>query len=125
MAKDAKTIVLCSVRFWANAGFNTFPPHTIRTTATLRKGARKVARSQGLTPAQIDKAERELLKRGYIRYGKDNHTGKVDRSTIALTDAGKRVSRKACYRVELKPWDWGATYHGLEGRRPRRRRSRR
>nr|PZN18209.1 MAG: hypothetical protein DIU80_23250 [Chloroflexota bacterium] len=113
MAKDPTTILLCATRFWVSAGVD-FP----LTTPTLRAGVRTVARAQGLTPAELDKAERALVRRGYIT--------KPRRGVVALTPRGAKVSRKACYRVQLTPWNWEASYYGrLDGVRGQRRRRRR
>jgi hypothetical protein len=108
--------MLCATRFWVAAG-GLHPKPMPLTTPTIRRGARNVVRAQGFKSAEIDKAERELIRRGYLI--------KTGKGTIALTVKGAKVSRKACHRVTLAPWNWEASYRGrLDGihrRRDRRR----
>ena len=112
MSRDPETILLCSLRFWSGAGSGK--PSLV---ATLRKGVRHVARKQGISPRELDKAERQLLKGKLIT--------KPRKGPIALTEKGRTVTNSHCRRIELPPWDWKATYQDppgqLDGRRKRRR----
>jgi hypothetical protein len=112
MSRDPETILLCSLRFWTGAGRGK-----PSTTPTLRAGVRKVARTQGVTPRELDKAERQLVKGGLAT--------RPGPGTIALTDKGRTVSNSHCKRIELAPWDWRATFRDppgqLDGRKKRRR----
>lgn len=85
-------------------------------TPTLSSGVRHVVRRQGFTPAEIDRAERELVREGKLE---------VDRrgaKSLRLTDKGNTVS---CANVKLSPWT-DDPYPGsalTSRRRQRRRRS--
>ncbi len=101
---SVKHTLLCATRFWSiDDG----------TTPTLSSGVRSVVRRQGFSTAEINKAERELVKSGRIEVA-GRGTGK----TIKLTSAGSRVR---CSMVSLAPWT-NAGYPGaaLAGRRRRR-----
>jgi hypothetical protein len=84
---NARTTLLCAVRFWG----------VEPGVATLRRGARHVARKQGVTPRELDKAERSLVKGGLV--------SRPRAGEIALTGKGVTVSSRACRNVELPPWD--------------------
>ena len=100
--KSPKTILLCATRFWAGGG--VIP----RTTPTLRKGVRHVARKQGVTPAELDAAERALVKGGLLR--------KPGKGSVALTIKGLKIANRACRRVKLPPWNPQANFDkGSEG----------
>lgn len=86
---SAKTTYLCAVKLWG-----MFPG-----TQTLRRGVRSVARKQGLSPAEMDKAERQLVKSGLVTRG-----GRRTGASIGLTQKGVRVATRACRRVRLPPW---------------------
>jgi hypothetical protein len=113
MSRDPETILLCSLRFWSGAGQGK-----PSTTPTLRKGVRTVARKQGITPTELDKAERQLVRGGLAT--------KPRAGVIALTDKGRTVSNSHCKRIELAPWDWKATFRDppgqLDGRKRKRKR---
>lgn len=94
---SAATILLCATRFWA---LRDAP-----TTPTLRSGVRHVVRKQGVSPAEIDRAEKTLVKRGLLARG-----GARAGSTLALTAKGLRLTGRACPRIELPPWDNRAVY---------------
>ncbi len=106
MASAASTL-LCALRFWAG-GAGAFS----KTTPTLRASVRAVARKQGHSPSALDKAERQLVKRGLIKKSAKNvkwwtqskglQTGGA--ATLALTSKGLRVSKRACPAVSLAPW---------------------
>lgn len=96
---SASTTLLCAIRFWARSS---------RVT-TLRKGTRKVARAQGHSAADLDRAERTLVKRGLVE--------KPRKGAVALTEKGMDVSERACKAVALPPWTNDAF-----GRSKRRRR---
>lgn len=94
MSRSAETVLLCATRFWGiGKATGSY------TTPTLRAGVRSVVRKQGLSPAEIDRAERALVKRGYLRKG-----GKRSGASLALTEKGAKVSARVCKRVELPPW---------------------
>lgn len=57
-----RTTLLCALRFWGGAGF----PGRATVTPTLRKGVRHVARKQGITPRELDAAERAMVKKGLV-----------------------------------------------------------
>ncbi len=98
MAKpSATTLLLCATRFWA---LRSHP-----TTPTLRSGVRHVVRKQGVSPSEIDRAEKTLVKRGLIVRG-----GQRSGASIALTEKGLRVTGRACPRIDLPPWDNRAVY---------------
>lgn len=115
MSRDPETILLCSLRFWSGAGQGK-----PSTTPTLRSGVRHVARKQGVSPRELDKAERQLVKGGLM--------AKPRRGVVALTDKGRLVSNSHCKRIELAPWDWKATYKDppgqLDGAKKRKRNER-
>ena len=113
MSRDPETILLCSLRFWSGQGGK---PHT---HMTLRRGVRHVALKQGMSPAQLDRAERQLVKGGLVL------KSKVHRGQIALTDKGRTVSNSHCRNIELAPWDWKATYKDPPGQLDGARRKRR
>lgn len=102
---NARTTLLCAVRFWGGAGF----PGRATTTPTLRKGARHVARKQGVTPRELNAAERTLVKSGLVT--------RPRAGVIALTEKGIKVSSRACKTVTLAPWDHKATFKGARRRR--------
>lgn len=104
---DATTVLLCATRFWAGGG-GSIP----RTTPTLRKGVRHVARKQGVTPRELDKAERGLIAKQLLV--------KPRKGVIALTDKGLMVATWACGNVPLPPWDPQANFKGAK--RPKRKR---
>jgi hypothetical protein len=112
MSRDPETILLCSLRFWTGAGRGK-----PSTTPTLRKGVRLVARKQGVTPAELNKAERQLVKGGLAT--------RPGAGTIALTDKGRTVSNSHCKRIELLPWDWKVTYQDPPGQLDGARRKKR
>jgi len=106
---DVKRTLLCATRFWS-LGWKARD----NSTPTLRAGVRHVVRKQGFTPAEIDKAEREL-----VREGKLEVAGVRSGKTLRLTDKGNRAD---CKLVKLAPWT-DPQYPGaaLTGpRRPRR-----
>jgi hypothetical protein len=113
MSRDPETILLCSLRFWSGAGRGK-----PSTTSTLRAGVRTVARKQGISPRDLDKAERQLVKGGLA--------AKPRKGEIALTDKGRTVSNSHCRNIELAPWDWKATFRDppgqLDGRKRRKSR---
>lgn len=87
--QSPKATLLCAIRFWSiNPG-----------TPTLRRGVRHVARKQGLSPAEIDHAERQLVRSGLVQVG-----GKRMGKTIGLTPKGLKVANRACPNVHLPPW---------------------
>lgn len=104
-----RTTLLCALRFWGGAGF----PGRGTTTPTLRKGVRKVARTQGITPRELDAAERKLVKKGLV--------ARPRRGVIALTEKGLKLSSRVCRGVSLAPWDAKATFPFAGARRRRRR----
>lgn len=106
-----ETVLMCSLRFWGGAGSGA------STTPTLRSGVRHVARRQGVSPRELDRAERSLVRQGYISKRSDGA------AALALTERGLKFSRDLCRGVELPPWDWKATYRSgmLTGARRRRR----
>ncbi len=91
------TLLLCATRFWSLRGSPTTP--------TLRAGVRHVVRKQGVTPREIDKAERILVRRGLVElsYG-------TKASTLRLTPKGLKLTGRACPRIDLPPWDNRAVY---------------
>lgn len=97
---SAATTLLCATRFWA---LRSSP-----TTATLRSGVRHVVRKQGFSPAEIDRAERTLIKRGLLRRG-----GARSGSSLALTERGFKITSRACPRVSLAPWDMSTALGGV------------
>lgn len=106
---DVKRTLLCATRFWS-LGWKARD----NSTPTLRAGVRHVVRKQGFTPAEIDKAEREL-----VREGKLEVAGVRSGKTLRLTDKGNRAD---CKLVKLAPWT-DSQYPGaaLTGpRKPRR-----
>jgi len=94
---NVTTLLLCATRFWA---LRHSP-----TTPTLRSGVRHVVRKQGVSPGEIDRAERSLVKRGLLARG-----GARSSATIALTQKGLKLTGRACPRVDLPPWDNRAVY---------------
>lgn len=101
-----RTTLLCALRFW------TFEPGSL--TSTLRKGVRNVARKQGITPHELDTAERRMVRQGLVRRPRAGE--------IALTEKGLKLSSRVCQNVSLAPWDSKATFPFLGARRRRRRR---
>jgi hypothetical protein len=101
---SAKTTLLCAIKFSASAGFGP----TVAGRSTLRAFPRKVARSQGFTPAELNTAERELVREGLLT--------KPRKGAIALTSRGISRAAGACRGVSLSPWD------GSIASRPRRMR---
>lgn len=101
---DPTTVLLCATRFWAG-GAGAFP----RTTPTLRKGVRHVARKQGITPRELDKAERGLVAKNLLV--------KPRKGVIALTEKGLMVATWACRDVPLPPWDPKTNFGGSRRRR--------
>jgi DNA-binding MarR family transcriptional regulator len=89
LMQSAKATLLCAIRFW---GVTPGVP-------TLRRGVRHVARKQGLTPADMDRAERQLIRAGLVQ-----RSGKRMGAAIVLTPKGMRVSARACPYVHLPPW---------------------
>lgn len=110
---DVKKTLLCATRFWSFG----WREHD-NSTPTLRHGVRGVVRRQGFTPAQIDRAERELVREGKLEVG-----GRYSGKTLRLTDKGNQVS---CTNVKLTPWT-DDPYPGaaLTARRSKRRRRQR
>jgi hypothetical protein len=106
-----RTTLLCALRFWG--GVSRGVPAGATTTPTLRKGVRLVARRQGITPRELDKAERSLVKRGLA--------SRPRKGSIALTEKGVKLSSRVCQSVSLAPWDAKATFP-FAGARKRRRR---
>lgn len=89
----AKETLLCAIKFWSG-----IPGEGSRAgQGTLRKGPRKVARTQGFTPSELDKAERELVREGFIT--------RPRAGVVALTSRGIQRGAKSCARVSLAPWD--------------------
>lgn len=103
------TIFLCAVRFWSHQ------PGSL--TPTLRRGVRHVARKQGVTPRELDAAERALVATGHLK-----RSGKRMGAAIGLTEKGLKLSSRVCQNVSLAPWDWKATFPFAGARRKRRRR---
>jgi len=104
-----KKTLLCATRFWST-GWR----ENDNRLGTLRAGVRKVVRTQGYTPKQIDKAERDL-----VREGKLEVSGRSSGKELRLTNKGNRVG---CATVKLAPWT--APQHPgsmLKGSRRRRR----
>lgn len=87
--QSAKATLLCAVRFWSGSP----------GTPTLRRGVRHVARKQGLTPSEIDRAERQLIRAGLVQL-----SGQRMGKAIGLTPKGLKVSARACPYVHLPPW---------------------
>jgi len=85
-----KATLLCAIRFWS---FDK------QGGPTLRRGVRHVVRAQGITPAQIDRAERALIRGGYVQL-----SGKRSGKAIGLTAKGRRTAARACPAVPLPPW---------------------
>lgn len=106
-----RTTLLCAIRFWSGAGF----PGRGVTTATLRRGVRHVARKQGITPRELDAAERALVRRGLV-----HKRGKRSGAAIGLTEKGLKLSTRVCRSVSLTPWDAKATFPFAGARRRRR-----
>lgn len=96
-----RTTLLCAIRFWAGAGF----PGRGVTTTTLRRGVRHVARKQGITPRELDVAERALVRQGLV-----HKRGKRSGAAIGLTEKGLKLSSRVCRSVPLDPWDNKATF---------------
>jgi hypothetical protein len=123
--KSTARTLLCATKFWSHCYsgggvldpiFND--PHK-PCVATSRRGVRHVV--QGLrhggrwssrpSPSEIDKAERFLVKNGFlVRHGR----------TLRVTERGRRVN---CATVDLSPWT-DSQYPGsaLSGARRSRRR---
>jgi hypothetical protein len=103
---DVKTTLLCATKFWARSGIQreALAPRT----TTLRAGVRHVVRKQGFAPAEIDRAERALIREGKLERG-------ARPGTLRLTDKGQATR---CDSVKLAPWTDDA-YPGasLSGRR--------
>jgi hypothetical protein len=108
-----RTTLLCAIRFWAGAGF----PGRGVTSATLRRGVRHVARKQGITPRELDAAERSLVRRGLA-----HKAGKRSGAAIGLTEKGLKLSSRVCRGVSLAPWDAKATFPFAGARRRKHRR---
>lgn len=108
-----KKTVLCAVKFWSGTGSPGHPLYKKRT-ATLRSGVRHVARKQGYSTSEIERAERELERDGLII-----RRGKGTGATLKTTPKG---SRQSCKSVKLAPWT-DEQYPGsqLEGTRRKRR----
>jgi hypothetical protein len=87
--QSPKATLLCAIRFW---GVSPGVP-------TLRRGVRHVVRKQGVSPAEIDRAERALVRGGLIQL-----SGKRSGRAVALTPKGMRVASRACPNVHLPPW---------------------
>jgi hypothetical protein len=99
---DAKTTLLCAVRFWS----------VTPGVPTLRSGARHVALKQGYSAAQLNKAERELIREGLLERGKSGGRGAA---TLRVTPAARK---RSCVRVRLAPWtNDGYVGADLKGRR--------
>ena len=84
--RDAKKTLLCAVKFWS------IKPGV----PTLRRGARSVALKQGYTAGELDRAERALIKGGYLRDG-----GQKSAKTLVVTPKGRAIS---CKTTKLAPW---------------------
>lgn len=108
-----RTTLLCAIRFWGGAGF----PGRGVTHATLRRGVRHVARKQGITPRELDVAERALVRKGLV-----HKRGKRSGAAIGLTEKGLKLSSRVCQGVSLAPWDAKATFPFAGSRRRKRRR---
>ena len=88
-------ILLCATRFWANStGMGVREDGG--TLMTLRAGVRHVARKQGVTPSELDRAERSLIKKGLLERG-----GRRTGASLRVTPSGMHIS---CKRVKLPPW---------------------
>ena len=94
---SAKKTLLCAAKFWQISP----------GVATLRKGVRHVARKQGFSPAELSRAERQLVTEGKLE--------KTSRGEVRVTPKGQR---EACSTVKLSPWtDAGYLGASLSGRR--------
>jgi hypothetical protein len=98
---DAKSTLLCSIKFWAGTVVGATPGGY-----TLRKGARLPARRQGFSPSELDKAERQLIKEGLVLR---------DGNAVALTKRGIAKAAKGCKNVSLAPWDINYALHPKRG----------
>jgi len=120
VAADAKTLLICALRFLGGSGDRVDPNTGKRATGGgFRSFARKIARADNRTTvAELDRAERELIREGMIE-----RRGVRSATTLYLTSEGQRASYNTCKRVELTPWDWRTTYDpsALDGRKKRRR----
>jgi hypothetical protein len=105
---DVKTTLLCATRLWS-LGWR----EKDNSTPTLSRGVRYVMRRQGFSPAEISRAEREL-----VREGKLEISGRKSGKALRLTDKGNAVS---CARVALAPWT-DDEYTGTQLGRGKRRR---
>ena len=97
--------LMCAVKLWSiDRG----------RTPTLLQGVRHVVRKQGHSPAHVDRAIRELTRRGAITI-----SGGRSAKTIKLNDD------VSCGNVKLAPWtDDGYPGANLAGSRKRRRKGR-
>lgn len=99
---NVETTLMCAVKFWRIGA----------DTPTLMAGVRHVVRKQGFAPTQINRAVRELSRRGDIRLG-----GKRTGKTVQL------MRDVNCSTVKLAPWtDDGNPGAQLSGARRKRRR---
>ena len=96
-AAPVRTTLLCAIKFWSASKDGKTP--------TLRRGVRHVVRTQGFSPAAINRAERELVREGKIAIG-----GARMGKTIRLLDD------VSCGAVKLSPWtddgQAGASFSG-------------
>ena len=103
---SANTILICAARFWT---------HGNQVPQGFRRAIRMVARKQGVSPAELNRAEKALVKRGLLtkhRYGVT-----ASSTVLTLTSKGVKVATRACPRVSLAPWDNAKTFAGSRRRR--------
>jgi hypothetical protein len=98
--QDVTKTYLCAVKFWSGAydrgsgGYHSSKPQPDGGGLTpLRAGVRHVVRKQGFSPAEMNRAERALLREGKIE--------QPHRNAVRITAAGRRVS---CRTTKLTPW---------------------
>jgi len=93
---DPERFLLAATIFW---GMNNGVPKSGETTTpTLRKGVRHVARKQGVDAADLNKAERSLIKRKMlVRSGEGA-------ATLALTAIGYKAAKRLAPDTPIPPW---------------------
>ena len=93
--------LLCSLRLWAGSTWamsGGLPP------ASLQSAVRGVARRQGISTPDLNRATKLLVERGLLEKG-----GVRTGAWIRLTEAGVAASEQ-CEGLELPPWDWRNTF---------------